>query len=97
MMAKNLPAGQRAWKIPFRILLDIISAWKSLFAGEATYFIAVIEAHWGFYKWLLNGRKKSNFPLRRNGFLYGYYTKSVIWKHFISGKNTFVEIVGNKG
>jgi hypothetical protein len=34
MMAKNLPAGQLAWKIPLRFLLDSISAWKSLFAGE---------------------------------------------------------------
>lgn len=52
MLAKNLPVGQRAWKIPLRILLDIISAWKSLLGGEGTYFVAVIEAHFGFYKWL---------------------------------------------
>ena len=95
MLAKNLPRNQMAWKIPLRILLDIVSAWKSLFAGEATYFIAVMEAHAGFVKWLMNGRNKSNFPGRRIGDLKGYYNKSVIWKHFVSGKNTFAEIVGN--
>lgn len=97
MLAKNLPRGQRAWKLPLRLLLDIVSAWKSLLGGEATYFIAVIEAHFGFYKWLLRGRKTSHYTKQRNAILYGYYTKSVIWKHFISAKNTFAEIVDNKG
>ena len=95
MLAKNLPLRQRVWKIPFRILLDIVSAWKSLFGGEATYFIAVLEAHGGFIKWLVTV-KKHHSSQPKNGVLKGWYTKSVVWKHFISGKNTFSEIVGDK-
>lgn len=95
MLAKNLPPSQLVWKIPLRILLDVVSASKSLFAGEATYFIAVLQAHTGFLRWLMVDRRKSNFPERRNGVLQGYSSKSVVWKHFISRKDTFAEIIGN--
>jgi GT2 family glycosyltransferase len=93
MLAKNLPAAQAIWKIPFRVMLDAISAWKSLFAGEATYFIAVLEAHLGFLKWFFFARKKSVYPLVRTGSVHGWYTHSIIWQHFILGKTTFREIV----
>lgn len=97
MLAKNLPVKQAAWKIPFRIFLDAVSAWKSLFAGEATYFIAVFEAHGGFLKWLLKERRKVIMPERKTGKLNGLYKGSVVWKHFISGKNTFAQIVETIG
>ena len=96
MMAKNLPAGQAAWKIPFRFLLDTISAWKSLLAGEGVYFLAVLEAHFGFIKWLLFKRKQSVFPIKRGGSLHGWYTHSIAWQYFVSGKKTFSEIVKEK-
>ena len=95
MLAKNLPLGQKVWKIPFRFLLDSISAWKSLFGGEATYFIAVLEAHMGFLRWLLLAKKHPSTQ-QKKGVLKGWYPKSVVWKHFISGKKTFSEIVADK-
>ena len=97
MLAKNLPSGQAVWKIPFRVLLDAVSAWKSLFGGEATYFIAVFHAHFGFLKWLFSGKRSTASPRRKTNSLHGWYNKSVVWKHFISGKNSFAEIVGDKG
>ena len=95
MLAKNLPVTQAAWKIPCRFLLDAISGWKSLFGGEATYFIAVMEAHFGFIKWLVFAKKQHASP-RKSHELKGWYSRSVVWKHFISGKKTFSEIIGNK-
>lgn len=96
MLTKNLPITQAVWKVPFRMLLDAVSAWKSLLSGEATYFFAVMRAHAGFVRWLLFGKKKSCFPPRKTGLLLGWYNGSVVWKHFVSGKKTFAEIVGNK-
>jgi GT2 family glycosyltransferase len=96
MLAKNLPLAQAVWKIPLRIFLDAISAWKSLFAGEVTYFMAVYEGHLGFFKWLVAGRKRSVFPVKKEGLLNGWYNKSIVWKHFILGKTTFREIVEDK-
>jgi GT2 family glycosyltransferase len=96
MMAKNLPPGQWAWKIPFRFLLDSVSAWKSLFAGEAIYFTAILEAHFAFIKWLLFNRKQSVFPAKRQGALRGWYTHSIVWQYFVAGKKTFSKIVKDK-
>ena len=96
MMAKNLTFRQAIWKIPIRFLLDAISAWKSLFAGQSVYFLAVIEAHIGFLKWGLLKKKESVFPKRKSGQVEGWYTHSIVWKHFVQGKKTFAEIVGNK-
>jgi len=93
MMAKNLPSTQCLWKIPFRFLLDSISAWKSLLAGEGVYFMAILEAHLAFLKWMAIKRKQSIFPKKRGGKLLGWYPGSVVWQYFVMGKKTFSEIV----
>lgn len=93
MMAKNLPMGQMLWKLPFRFFLDSISAWKSLFAGEAVYFWAILEAHLAFIKWVVFKRKESVFPKKKKGVLLGWYSGSVVWQYFVKGKKTFGEIV----
>jgi len=93
MMAKCLPLGQSVWKMPLRLLLDSISAWKSLFAGEAVYFWAILEAHLAFFKWLMVSRKKSLFPPKRKAPLTGWYRGSIVWQYFVKGKKTFNEIV----
>ncbi|HMH34595.1 MAG TPA: glycosyltransferase family 2 protein, partial [Puia sp.] len=96
MMAKNLPIGRALWTIPFRLLLDIISAWKSLLAGQLVYFLAILEAHLAFAKWMVMNRHQSVFPKKKNGLLNGLFKRSVVWQHFVLGKKTFSEIVENK-
>ncbi|HEX4372789.1 MAG TPA: glycosyltransferase family 2 protein [Puia sp.] len=96
MLAKNLPAMQSIWKIPFRFLLDILSAFKSLLSGDRAYFIAVIKAQLSFIKWSFFKKKCSVFPKTKKGKLNGWYNKSVVWKYFVSGKKTFAQIVQNK-
>jgi GT2 family glycosyltransferase len=96
MMAKNLPPEQWLWKLPFRFLLDSISAWKSLFAGEAVYFWAILEAHLAFFKWLIVSRKNSLYPANKRASLQGWYSGSIVWQYFVKGKKTFTEIVKAK-
>jgi hypothetical protein len=96
MLAKNLPPTQSIWKIPFRFLLDILSAFKSLLSGDGAYFIAVIKAQLSFIKWSFFKKKCSVFPKTKKGKLNGWYNKSVVWKYFVSGKKTFAQIVQNK-
>jgi GT2 family glycosyltransferase len=96
MLAKNLSFGTALWKIPFRICLDGISAWKGLLSGDAGYFIAVLKAHFHFTVWLFFHKKRSVFPKKKGGYLCGWYRGSVVWAYFINKKRTFLEIVGNK-
>jgi GT2 family glycosyltransferase len=92
MMAKNMRAAEAFWKIWYRFFLDAVSAIKSLFAGEGTYFIAVIKAHFAFLHWLFFMKKKK--PVyRKKRRLHGYLRKSVVWNHFVLGKSRFTEIV----
>jgi GT2 family glycosyltransferase len=93
MMAKNLPAGEAIWKISYRFFLDSISALKSLFAGQGTYFVAVIRAHFAFLNWLFFGKKRTSLNPKHPGRLQGYLRKSVVWSHFVLGKKRFTEIV----
>jgi GT2 family glycosyltransferase len=96
MLAKNLPKRQSFWKIPMRVLMDFVSAFKSLFEGQYVYFLAVGEAHLAFLKWLLFMQRRSVFPVTRKARLTGWYMHSVAWKHFVQGKETFQEIVERK-
>ena len=93
MLAKNLPWYQVLWKIPFRFLLDAISAWKSLFEGQGIYFKAILEAHLGFMGWVVFRHRRSVFPISKKGKLRGWFRGCVVWDHFVRGRRYFSEIV----
>jgi GT2 family glycosyltransferase len=93
MMAKNMRMGEAVWKIPLRLLLDVVSAVKSLVAGEGRYFTAVFRAHLAFFRWCVLVRRKRDHVPRRGDELKGYLTKSVVWAHFVKGRRVFSEIV----
>jgi len=93
MLAKNLSWSQKWWKIPFRILLDNISAWKGLLKGDGGYFVAILRAHLAFIKWALFKQNQSKFPRERNKPLQGVYPHNIVWQHFAKKKKFFSEIV----
>ena len=96
MMSKNLPYGSALWKIPFRLALDVLSAWRGLLSGDSGYFFAIYKAHFHFFGWLISNKKLSVFPAKKDGKLYGLYNGSVVWAYFIKKKKTFLEIIGTK-
>ena len=93
MLYKNLPWSEKWWKIPFRISLDTISAWKGLLTGDGGYFLAILRAHFSFYKWVLFKRNQSVFPVKKTGKLYGIYRGNVVWEHFAKGKKYFSQLI----
>ena len=96
MLAKNLPVSTVVWKLPFRMLLDVLSAFRALVSGDGGYFLAVWKAHFHFVGWLLSDKKQSVFPVKIDGKLYGWYNGSVVWAYFIRKKKTFLEIIDSK-
>lgn len=93
MLYKNLPWSQKWWKIPFRLMLDAISAWKGLLKGDAGYFLAILRGHLAFAKWLFLKQRESVFPEKRGGPLSGLYKGNVVWQHFAKRKKYFSEII----
>ncbi|MFI5185473.1 MAG: glycosyltransferase family 2 protein [Chitinophagales bacterium] len=95
MLAKNLPWSQKWWKIPFRIFLDTVSAFKGLLIGDGGYFLAILRAHIGFAKWILFGQGKSMFPKTRDGDLHGVYDHNLVWAYFVKKKKKFSQVIKN--
>ena len=93
MMYKNMPWSEKWWKIPYRIILDSVSAWKGLLKGDGGYFLAILRAHAAFAKWLLFYQGKSVFPKNKMGKLSGQFRGNIVWQHFARGKKYFSQIV----
>ena len=96
MLYKNLPRPSVFYLLIFRLSLDVIAAYKSLFSGDRQTFFAIGKAHLHFFKWILFQQKKSVFPTTRTGQIEGIYNGLVIWQHFIKKKNLFSEVIANK-
>ena len=90
MITKNMPLQQLIWKLPLRIALDAVSAWKELLSGKPGYWWAVVRAHFAFTAWVFTGTRTAaaGYPI-----LQGVYPGSVVWKYFIQKKQIFSEIV----
>jgi hypothetical protein len=93
MLYKNLPWSVKWWKIPFRIFLDAVSAWKGLLKGDGGYFLAILRAHAAFVKWILFYRKRSVFPEKKGGKLTGVFHRNLAWQHFVKKKKYFSELI----
>jgi len=96
MLWKNLPFRELWWKLPFRFLLDAISAWKGLFTGDIWFFTAIVKAHFGFFYWIITSYKsvkRTNIPMLSLG---GVYNDSVVWNYFVNQKRRFLEIIPKK-
>ncbi len=97
MLSKNLTSFERIKVLPFRFLLDAISAWKGLLQGDKDFFIAISKAHFSVLSIWLKGYNSTHqlkrVPLRQLG---GVYDGSVVYQYFIKHKHYFNQIVNNK-
>ncbi len=96
MLCKNLPWYEKIWKLPFRFLLDAVSGWKGLLAGDKAFFVAICQAHWAVVKWIIGShytRPHTRKPLKN---LTGVYRGMVVWQYFVNRRTRFHEIVKKK-
>lgn len=97
MLAKNLTWGEKWWKIPYRLMLDQVSAVKGLLSGDGGYFLSIIEAHFAFLYWIVFGNKRWRPKSRKKlNQLSGVFAGNLVWEHFVLKKKTFEEIVLKK-
>jgi len=93
MLCKNLPFSELCWKLPCRIALDAISAWKGLLSGDTYFFTAIFKAHMAFVWLLLAGKWKRTYPTQPMNTLQGVYSGSLVYQYFIKKKQYFNKIV----
>ena len=96
MLFKNLSYSESFWKIPFRLLLDNITALKALVKGDIDTFKSIGHAHFSFVKWIFSKRETKKYPKIKLRHLEGVYKGSVVWQYFINKKKTFYQIIASK-
>ena len=82
-LTKNLPKRKLVFIISIRLLLDGIAGIKFLVELRPVHAVAIIKAHFNFYKNLPKMLKKRKDSEQLNN----YYTViSIVWNHFVLGK-----------
>jgi hypothetical protein len=77
------------------MILDGVAAFKFLFEGHSTHFIAVIKAHFSFYGHLPSTLKKRREMRQMRGFMdstTGVYEKNIVYAHFIKSINYYSDL-----
>ena len=97
MLAKNLALREKWWKIPFRLMLDQVSACKQLLSGEGGYFVAIQRAHLAYLDWLVFARRQPPTRGRKKlKALSGVHKRLVIWDYYVKKRKTFAQIMGKQ-
>ena len=97
LLAKNLNRGEACWKIPYRLLLDLVAAFKELSGGNAGFFAAVCKAHLAFFNWLCFKKKEAYHGRRKRlKYLSGVYHGSLVWQHFVKKVKYFNQLFSKK-
>ncbi len=86
LLLKNLPLSSLIFKLPARLIMDWIAAFKFVGEGNIKHSIAIIKAHWSFlYRFLkILGKRKqlSGTPNQ----------KSIVFQYYVQGKRRFSEL-----
>jgi GT2 family glycosyltransferase len=94
MMYRNLTGGALFTRLPVRILLDYVSALRSLLLGEITVFKAIFHSHFSFIGWLPQLRRQRK-KLKQQRMVHTdpavLWKGSVVWKYFVQGKKRYSE------
>ena len=96
MMSKNLPFFEALWKIPLRIFLDAIAAYRALVDGNFSTYISIASAHMHFVGWTFTGKRGRKLPKIRMRNIPTVYNGSIVWQYFKKKKKTFSEIIPSK-
>ncbi len=90
LLYKNLPQN-RLWKVLFiRLLLDGLAGIKFLFEGHWKDTLAIIRAHFYFYRHLGTLKRKRK-KLKQNVVSMAYQ-RSLVTQHFMKGKKQFSQL-----
>ncbi|WP_266368858.1 glycosyltransferase family 2 protein [Tellurirhabdus rosea] len=91
MLYRNLPAGRVFPTIFGRLVLDGISGVQFLVQGRWRETLAILQAHFAFYGWIINKTitrpdpKPAPLPEQ-------VYPQSIVWSYFVQAKKTFDQL-----
>ena len=85
MMVKNLPSQKLIPVLFARMVIDGFAGWRFLFRGEFSHLMALLKAHFHFYRKLIYFLKKRESKQYKNY----YKVNSIAFKYFINNGKVF--------
>jgi GT2 family glycosyltransferase len=89
MLIKNI-SSSKVWYLLFiRLILDGLAGFQFLIQGKWRHSLAIIKAHFSFYRLIpiyLKKRNKKSSPFKY------YHIKSIVWNYFIIKNRTFKQL-----
>lgn len=79
MLTKNLPIGYVIPILLSRLILDVIAGLRFLLQGKIPHLLAILRAHFSFYRGLLVYIKKRKSPQKKSYFK----TFSIVWDYYV--------------
>jgi GT2 family glycosyltransferase len=89
MLTKNLPANKLFSRLLIRMLLDGIAGIYFLAQGKPKHFMALLKAHYYFYRHFFKFYKKRE-SVQRN---YYFKTKSIVFSYFLRSGKVFGDVI----
>ena len=90
MLGKNLSWQEKIYKIPFRFMMDAVSAWQGLLGGNSTIYKAIFKAHLQvLFIWLTQRNQNIFYAKKPMNTLSGVFNGSVVWQYFVKKKSKF--------
>ena len=92
---KNHSSGFLFVKIFYRMVLDGVAAFKFLFEGSGSHFMAVIKAHFAYYGMFFATLRKRREFRKKQGFtdtVTGIYNGNVVYDYYMKGLRKFSEL-----
>ena len=94
LLTKNYFQGNYALKLFYRLILDGLASIKFLFDGHPDHSVAVLKAHFSFYR-NFNRFYKKRRKVKKEVSSYnpkGQYKKSIVFHYFIKGIRKFSDL-----
>lgn len=85
MLTKNLPTYSLFPILFFRLCLDGLAGIQFVIQGKFNHMLAIIHAHFGFYKRFFQYLNKRGTIQKENY----YHSKSIVWSYFIMKRKKF--------
>lgn len=88
-LIKNVSGAAAYWTIFIRLILDAVASFHFLIQGKPRHVLAILQAHFSFYKSLPKFIKKRQITATNKNY---YFIKSIVYQYFVKKKKTFNQL-----
>ena len=96
LILKNERASRLLWLLPWRMILDGISAVQLIAGGQYKGVATIFKAHMHFYrrfgKWMRHRKAAQAVVKGKKPNMSGRYSGSIVWAYFAQGKKKFSQL-----